>query len=223
MTRLIQENRGTIDKYIGDAIMAFWGAPMSDERHARDAVLTGLAMQATLQELNPILVEHGWPEIRIGVGVNTGRMSVGNMGSEFRMAYTVMADAVNLASRLEALTRQYGVGVLVGEATREACPDIVFRLVDRVRVKGKDKSVAIYQPLGVAGEVAEPVLDEARDFEAVLKAYLDKNWADAEARLLALKSRDPGKLYDVYLERIGHFRDNPPAADWDGVYTYTSK
>jgi adenylate cyclase len=223
MTRVIQGNRGTIDKYIGDAIMAFWGAPMSDERHARDAVITGLAMQASLQELNAHLKERGWPEVQIGVGINTGRMSVGNMGSEFRMAYTVMADAVNLASRLEALTRHYGIGVLVGEGTRSVCTDIVFRLIDRVKVKGKDKSVAIYQPLGVDGEIAEAVLQEARDFEAILEDYLARRWDAAETRLLAMKQRHPGKLYDVYLERIAHFRGSPPPSDWDGVYTYTSK
>jgi adenylate cyclase len=161
--------------------------------------------------------------VKIGVGVNTGRMSVGNMGSEFRMAYTVMADAVNLASRLEALTRHYGVGVLVGEGTRSVCTDIVFRLIDRVKVKGKDKSVAIYQPLGVDGEIAEAVLQEARDFEAILEDYLARRWDAAETRLLAMKQRHPGKLYDVYLERIAHFRGSPPPSDWDGVYTYTSK
>jgi len=222
-TRLIQQNKGTIDKYIGDAIMAFWGAPMSDDQHARDAVITGMAMQAALKELNPILQASGWPPVAIGVGVNTGRMSVGNMGSEFRMAYTVMADAVNLASRLEALTRQYGVGVLVGETTRDACPDIVFRLVDRVKVKGKDKSVAIYQPLGVSGQVSDEVLEEAREFEAMLADYLARSWDAAEDRLRALKFRGASKLYDVYIERIAHFREAPPPPDWDGVYTYTTK
>jgi adenylate cyclase len=156
---------GTIDKYIGDAVMAFWGAPMSDEHHARDAVLAGLAMQAALPELNPRLEARGWPPVRIGVGVNTGRMSVGNMGSEFRMAYTVMADAVNLASRLEALTRQYGVGILAGEATRAECPDIAFQQVDRVRVKGKDVPVAIFEPLGIAAELPPERLREAELFE----------------------------------------------------------
>jgi adenylate cyclase len=222
-TRLIQQNKGTIDKYIGDAIMAFWGAPMSDDQHARDAVITGMAMQEALKELNPALQARGWPPVAIGVGVNTGRMSVGNMGSEFRMAYTVMADAVNLASRLEALTRQYGVGVLVGEVTRDACPDIVFRLIDRVKVKGKDKSVAIYQPLGITGSVEQNVLDEARAFEAALDAYLARDWTLAEERLRALEARGPCKLYDVYLDRIGHFREAPPPEGWDGVYTYTTK
>ncbi len=222
-TRLIQHNKGTIDKYIGDAIMAFWGAPMSDEQHARDAVLTAMAMQASLDELNPVLVARGWPEVRIGVGVNTGRMSVGNMGSEFRMAYTVMADAVNLASRLEALTRQYGVGVLVGEATRESCPDLVFRFVDLVKVKGKDRAVAIYEPLGIQGQVGAAILEETAAFDAALEDYRARRWTEAEAKLVALRGRHDLKLWDVYLARIAHFREVPPPDEWDGVFTYTSK
>jgi len=223
MTRVVQEGRGTIDKYIGDAVMAFWGAPMSDEHHARDAVLAALAMQAALSELNPRLEERGWPAVRIGVGVNTGRMSVGNMGSEFRMAYTVMADAVNLASRLEALTRQYGVGVLVGEATREACPDLAFQIVDRVRVKGKDVPVAIHEPLGVAAELSSERLAEASAFEAAFADYQAQRWDEAEVRLMELRKGNARRLYDVYLDRVTHFRFNPPHADWDGVFTFTSK
>ena len=223
MTRLIQERKGTIDKYIGDAIMAFWGAPMSDEQHARDGVLTALAMQSTLAELNPVLEGRGWPSVRIGVGVNTGRMSVGNMGSQFRMAYTVMADAVNLASRLEGLTKQYGVGVLAGEATREACPDLSFMFVDRVRVKGKAQPVAIYEPLGVTAELSADRLAEAQAFETAVRDYHERRWDEAEKRLLALRQHKPSKLYDVYLERIAHFRDHPPPADWDGVFTFTTK
>ncbi len=223
MTRVIQEHRGTIDKYIGDAIMAFWGAPMSDERHARDGVLTALAMQRALAGLNPQLEARGWPAVRIGVGVNSGRMSVGNMGSEFRMAYTVMADAVNLASRLEGLTKEYGVGVLCGEATRAACPDILFRLVDRVRVKGKAMPVAIYEPLGVPAEVPAEVREEAGRFESALQAYQARDWDAAEAALKPLQGRAPCKLYEVYLERIAHFRGHPPPEDWDGVFTFTTK
>ncbi|MCU0842196.1 MAG: adenylate/guanylate cyclase domain-containing protein [Thiobacillaceae bacterium] len=223
MTRLVQERRGTIDKYIGDAIMAFWGAPMSDDRHASDGVLTALAMQASLAELNPVLEQRGWPAVRIGVGVNTGRMSVGNMGSRFRMSYTVMADAVNLASRLEGLTKQYGVGVLAGEATREACPEFAFMLVDRVRVKGKDRPVAIYEPLGVAAELPADRLAEAQAFEAAVADYQAGRWDAAEAALRGLRQRNPRKLYDVYLERIGHFRADPPPEGWDGVFTFTTK
>ncbi|MGQ9686189.1 MAG: CHASE2 domain-containing protein [Thiobacillaceae bacterium] len=223
MTRLIQARKGTIDKYIGDAIMAFWGAPVSDEQHARDGVLTALAMQSTLVELNPVLEARGWPPVRIGVGVNTGRMSVGNMGSEFRMAYTVMADAVNLASRLEGLTKQYGVGVLVGEATRAACPDISFMFVDRVRVKGKAQPVSIYEPLGVTAELSADRLAAAQAFEAAVHDYHERRWDEAEKRLLDLRQRQALKLYDVYLTRIAHFRDHPPPEDWDGVFTFTTK
>jgi adenylate cyclase len=223
MTKLVQDSRGTIDKYIGDAIMAFWGAPMSDDHHARDAVLTAMAMQATLADLNPVLERNGWPPVRIGVGVNTGRMSVGNMGSQFRMAYTVMADAVNLASRLEALTRQYGSLVLVGEDTKAACPDLAFMAIDRVRVKGKEVPVSIYEPLGVASEVAQERLDQAAAFEAALADYLARRWDAAEAKLRALNQARSAKLYDVYLARIEHFRTEPPPADWDGAFTFTTK
>jgi len=223
MTRIVQEGRGTIDKYIGDAVMAFWGAPMSDEHHARDAVLVALAMQKGLLELNPRLQEHGWPPVKIGVGVNTGRMSVGNMGSEFRMAYTVMADAVNLASRLEALTRQYGVGVLAGETTKAACPDLSFQLVDRVRVKGKDVPVAIYEPLGITAELPPERIKEAALFEAVLADYQARRWDEAEIKLMQLGKLNQRKLYQVYLDRVTHFRFNPPPAEWDGVFTYTTK
>ncbi|TCS73027.1 adenylate cyclase [Sulfuritortus calidifontis] len=223
MTRVVQEHRGTIDKYIGDAIMAFWGAPLSNERHARDGVLTALAMQRELAALNPQLEARGWPPVKIGVGVNTGRMSVGNMGSEFRMAYTVMADAVNLASRLEGLTKQYGVGVLCGEATRAACPDIAFRLIDRVRVKGKAQPVAIYQALGLKAELDAAVLRLAERFESALADYQARRWDAAESTLRALNTETPEPLYGVYLERIEHFRREPPPADWDGVFTYTTK
>jgi adenylate cyclase len=223
MTRVVQEGKGTIDKYIGDAIMAFWGAPMSDERHARDAVLAALAMQTTLTALNPQLEAKGWPALRIGVGVNTGRMSVGNMGSEFRMAYTVMADAVNLASRLEALTRQYGVGVLIGEATRAECPDIAFQIIDQVRVKGKDVPVTIYEPLGVTAEMAPERLKEAEQFEAAFQDYQGQRWDEAEIKLMEVRKLNARKLYDVYLDRVTHFRFNPPPTEWDGVFTFTTK
>ena len=223
MTRVVQDGRGTIDKYIGDAIMAFWGAPMSDDHHARDGVLVALAMQTALTELNPRLEERGWPTLKIGVGVNTGRMSVGNMGSEFRMAYTVMADAVNLASRLEGLTRQYGVGVLAGEATKAECPDLAFQQVDRVRVKGKDMPVSIYEPLGVLAELPPERLKEAELFDAAFADYIAQRWDDAEIKLMELGRMQPRKLYQVYLDRVTHFRFNPPGAAWDGVFTFTTK
>ena len=126
LSRVVYGHRGTIDKYMGDCIMAFWGAPLPDTRHAYHAVLSGLEMQRELAALQPHFKERGWPEIRIGVGINTGRVSVGNMGSEVRVAYTVMGDAVNLASRLEGITKEYGAGVVVGEVTKAAAPEFAL-------------------------------------------------------------------------------------------------
>ena len=139
------------------------------------------------------------------------------------MNSTVIADAVNLASRLEGLTKQYGVGVLCGEATRSACPDIAFRLIDRVRVKGKDTPTAIYEPFGVKAELAATILRAAEAFEAALADYQAQRWDAVESALRTLNEETPGKLYAVYLERIEHFRQQPPPADWDGVFTYTTK
>ncbi|HET9679313.1 MAG TPA: adenylate/guanylate cyclase domain-containing protein, partial [Gammaproteobacteria bacterium] len=148
MTRVIHEQRGTIDKYIGDAIMAFWGAPLMDTDHAEHAVESALLMNEAAAKLRQTFKQRGWPPLRVGIGLNTGSMNVGNMGSEFRMAYTVMGDAVNLGSRLEGLTKEYGVEILASESTREQAPGIQFVELDRVRVKGKEKPVAIFEPIG---------------------------------------------------------------------------
>lgn len=224
MTHIIQKHRGTIDKYIGDAIMAFWGAPLADPDHSRHALLAAMEMQQMLMQLREQFKTKGWPEICIGVGINTGTMSVGNMGSEFRMAYTVMGDAVNLASRLESITKQYGVGIIVGENTQKAVPDVVFRELDRVRVKGKDEPVAIYEPLGAAGQVDKTTLDELKLFQQVLKLYRALDWDLAEMQLLNLQQSSPEcALYRLYLERISYFRDHPPDVEWDGVFTFTTK
>jgi len=223
MTRIVQHNRGTIDKYIGDAIMAFWNAPVDLADHAPRAVQTALDMQAALPQLNREFAARGWPEVKIGVGVNSGRMSVGNMGSEFRMSYTVMGDAVNLGSRLEGITKQYGVGILATQATVDADPDHLFMKIDDVRVKGKETPVAIYEPLGRKDGLDEVVRQTASDFELAFARYQARDWEAAESMLRALGARAPRPLYDIYLERIAHFRATPPPADWDGVFVYTTK
>ncbi|MHB1053907.1 MAG: CHASE2 domain-containing protein [Thiobacillus sp.] len=223
MTHIVQHQRGTIDKYIGDAIMAFWNAPVDLTDHASRAVQTALEMQAALPQLNQEFAARGWPDVQIGVGANTGRMSVGNMGSEFRMSYTVMGDAVNLGSRLEGITKQYGVGILVTQTTVEADPVHVFMKIDDVRVKGKETPVAIYEPLGSKVDLDSVVKQNATDFEAAFAHYQKQDWDAAEAALRALNECAPRKLYDIYLERIAHFREAPPSADWDGVFVYTTK
>jgi adenylate cyclase len=223
MTRLIQQHQGTIDKYIGDAIMAFWNAPVDLADHAARAVATALDMQAALPQLNEEFAARGWPEVKIGIGVNSGRMSVGNMGSEFRMSYTVMGDAVNLGSRLEGITKQYGVGILATQPTVDADSAHAFMKIDEVRVKGKETPVAIYEPLGPKDGLADPLRQDAAAFEAAFASYQKQDWDAAEAALQALNTRAPRKLYDIYLERIAHFRETPPPADWDGVFVYTTK
>lgn len=224
LSRVIYKHRGTIDKYMGDCIMAFWGAPLPDAAHARNAILAGMEMQATLKALQPHLKERGWPEIHVGVGINTGRVSVGNMGSEVRVAYTVMGDAVNLASRLEGIAKQYGVGIVVGENTRNAVTDFVYCELDHVRVKGKDMPVAIYEPVGLVGEVSNALHDEVKLFHEVRRLYRKQDWDQAELQLMNLQRMSPDTaLYGIYAERVSYFRKNPPAADWDGVFVFQTK
>jgi adenylate cyclase len=224
MTRVIHERRGTIDKYMGDAIMAFWGAPLEDGEHARHALQAGLEMLSKVAEINKAFVAKGWPEIRIGVGINSGVMSVGNMGSEFRMAYTVLGDAVNLGSRLEGLTKGYSVSLIVSETTKEAVPEYAYREIDRVRVKGKDKPITIFEPLCARDDLDARWKDELKLYREALRMYRAQEWDMAEMNFLNLarSSRSPG-LYKVYVERVAHFRHQPPNKDWDGVFTHTSK
>lgn len=224
MTDTIQQNRGTIDKYIGDAIMAFWGAPLKDDKHAEHALLSALAMQKAIKDIGPDFVKRGWPKLEIGVGLNCGVMNVGDMGSSFRRAYTVMGDAVNLASRLEGLTKSYGVGILVSENIVNAVPNAVYRELDRVRVKGKLEPVSIYEPVGLKGAVVEQVLDEIDRFHRALDKYREQRWDEAEQALIKLAQADPKrKVYQVYIERIADLRMQPPGANWDGVFTHETK
>jgi adenylate cyclase len=224
MTEVIRRERGTLDKYIGDAIMAFWGAPMGDPEHARHAVIGALGMMKRLPELNKVLVAKGWPALKIGIGVNTGTMTVGDMGSPVRQSYTVMGDAVNLGSRLEGITKQYGVAIIVGEGTREKLgSEFVFRELDRVRVKGKAEPVGIYEPLGAAGEIGSEVLEQLKLWNQALQAYRSQDWDRAEMLLLNLIRNEPHYLYELYAKRINHCRQEPPGADWDGVTTFETK
>lgn len=147
MTDVIRAHRGTLDKYVGDAIVAFWGAPVADPLHARHAVAAALAMQAALPALNQLLAVRGWPPLRIGIGINSGTMVVGDMGSRHRRAYTVLGDAVNLAARLQGLSTHYDAGVIVGEATRQELGDWPCRELDRVAVRGRAAQVTIHEPL----------------------------------------------------------------------------
>ena len=224
MSLVIRGNGGTLDKYIGDAIMAFWGAPVEDASHARNGVITMLEMQKRATALAEEFKAKGWPPFRIGIGVNSGRMRVGDMGSKLRKAYTVMGDPVNLGSRLEGLTKQYGVGMLVGETTKKAVKDVVFREVDLVRVKGKDEAVAIYEPIGIEGKIEKTTLDELKIWNQFLKQYRAQDWDQGELSLLNLRRMNPDcELYESYSEEIVKHRKNPPGPGWDGVRKFEEK
>jgi adenylate cyclase len=224
VTRVIHESKGTIDKYIGDAIMAFWGAPMHNPQHASYAVRAGLAILDTLTTIQKDFKAKGWPEIDIGIGLNTGKMSVGNMGSQFRIAYTVMGDAVNLGSRLEGLTKQYGVKMIVSETTLQAAPEFTYRELDKVRVKGKHKPITIYEPLGVTENIGSEQLQTLDLLNQGLHNYRHQQWADAQSIFEQLAKQYPhDKLYSIYLERIAYYLESSPGVDWDGAFTHTSK
>lgn len=224
MTRTIHEHRGTIDKYMGDAIMAFWGAPLYDSQHARRAIDTAMEMLERLKEIQSQFKDKGWPEINIGIGLNTGIMNVGNMGSQFRMAYTVLGDAVNLGSRLEGATKEYGVQIIVSETTQAAVPEYLYRELDCVRVKGKDQPVAIFQPIGLHGKVALSIMAEVAHYKQALEHYRQKHWEEAKKEFMTLREQYPQRpLYRLYMQRIEYFMKQPPGEDWDGVYTFTTK
>jgi adenylate cyclase len=216
--------RGTLDKYMGDAIMAFWGAPVDDAEHARHGVLAALDMQKECEVLNAKFAARGWPPLRIGVGVNSGAVRVGDMGSRLRRAYTAMGDAVNVASRLERRTKAYAVGILVGEPTRRSVRDVVFREIDRIRVKGKDEAITIYEPLGLQSQIGQQALDELELWNSTLRAYRRQQWDQAEIDLEDLVRMNPTcSLYRAYAGRLAEKRCNPPPPEWDGVSAFEEK
>lgn len=223
MTKIIHEHRGTIDKYMGDAIMAFWGAPLNDENHAQNALNAALQMNDELTKINKKLAVKNWPQIKMGFGLNTGNMVVGNMGSSFRMAYTVMGDSVNLGSRIEGLTKYYGVDIIVSEFVKAQTPAMIYRELDIVRVKGKDKPVALYEPLGKAGELSAETLNTFNVYQEAIKHYRNGDLKLAEKQFKSLEKAELHPLYALYLERIAQFKKVPPASNWDGVYSHESK
>ena len=232
MTDIILEHQGVIDKYMGDCIMAFWNAPLDDPDHARHACRAALAMHARLQALNAELEREAreagrkFIPIHIGTGLNTGKCVVGNMGSDQRFDYSVLGDDVNLASRLEGQSKTYGVGVVIGPRTREKAPEFAALELDLIKVKGKTVPVRIYTLLGGPELAATPEFQRhLLAHDAMLSAYRARKWDEACERLADCR-RGPAalvKLYALYDQRIAAYRQAPPAADWDGAFTATSK
>ena len=226
MVDVIFRHKGILDKYIGDAIMALFGAPFQAEDDADRAVLTAQGMLIELEKLNARRAEEGLMAIHIGVGIAMGQVIVGNIGSPKRMEYTVIGDSVNLASRLEGATKYYGAGILVSEALmRRLKTPMLMRETDQLRVKGKLEPVTIFEVAGyMKGAARAAFQDSIGDHQAGLEAYRTQQWDRAEAAFRAvLERRGKDVTADLYLERIAMLRENPPPADWDGVWTMTEK
>ena len=223
MSSVIMETGGTVDKFIGDAVMAIWGAPLDDDNQAANAVRAALGMMEKLHEKQIQWQAEGLPAIDIGIGINTGLMSVGNFGSDERFDYTVLGDAVNLGARLEGSNKEYGTNIIISEYTREALGDRFFcRFIDMVKVKGKLKPVKIYEPL-VEGTPSEELQREVETFAQFMEEYHSCNFAKAAPIINELHENCPNKLYSLYRDRTQKYLETPPPPDWDGSFTFTSK
>jgi adenylate cyclase len=224
LTSLIRANRGTIDKYMGDCVMAFWGAPVETSEHAHLAVKSAMEMAHAVREINQDHQAKGLPDIGIGVGLNTGAMCVGDMGSNIRRAYTVIGDAVNLGSRLEGLCKVYGVDIVVSESTRKLAPDFAWQELDRVRVKGKETAVAIFWPMAPLAQMNEASNAELKTWTAFVKAYRAQNWDQADVQLINLMRMNAKKfLYQLYADRVASMRLLPFDPEWDGATNFETK
>lgn len=222
ITKIIFDNQGTIDKYVGDMVMAFWGAPIHDPKHASLAVIAALEMQQKITKMQDQFGDLGINEVAAGIGVHTGEMNVGDMGSSYRRAYTVLGDAVNLGSRLESLTKYYGVKMLTSEDTKKQCPEITFRYVDFVRVKGKKDAIKIYEPIAETKTVSSKQLKHIKSHELIFETYNSGDWEAAKGMLEGAFESTGELIYRLYLERMQDHSYKAPE-NWDGIHTHTNK
>ncbi|MBD3307103.1 CHASE2 domain-containing protein [candidate division KSB3 bacterium] len=225
MTKVVLEYEGTLDKYMGDAIMAFYGAPLRQEDHALRACRTAVDMIARLHELQIGWEHRGLPPMDIGIGINSGVMSVGNMGSEERFDYTIMGDNVNLASRLEGINKQYGTNIAISEFTYALIQDepFIVRELDSVRVKGKEEPITIYELRGY-GVCDEPTTRLLHVFSEGLAAYKSQQWEHAITAFKQVLQMQPDDApAALYITRCEEYTRNPPPADWDGVFVMKTK
>ncbi|MEM7212772.1 MAG: adenylate/guanylate cyclase domain-containing protein, partial [Pseudomonadota bacterium] len=231
LTDVIISNEGTIDKYMGDAVMAFWNAPRETSEHQLKSVRAMLDFDPIMADLNQEFQAMGLPDIDIGVGINTGECSVGNMGSLKRLAYSCVGDSVNLAARLEGQTKAYGVRNLIGSATAEvATQNFACVELDAVAVKGRSQPETIFTVAGASDVLGSTAFRNLRDRLAQARTYyLRQEWDASEAAfrqaadLGTVGGFDPRAFASIMIERIEDYRLEPPSADWDGVYVATSK
>jgi adenylate cyclase len=204
--------------------MAFWGAPVETPRHAELAVRSAIDMAQAVGRINEEHRAKGMPEIGVGIGLNTGTMCVGDMGSDIRRSYTVIGDSVNLGSRLEGLSKVYGVDIVVSETTRKQVAEFAWQALDRVRVKGKEQAVGIFHPVAPATSLDKQTAEELRTWSAFLKAYRAQDWDQCDLQLLNLQRLGAKKyLYELYSERVASMRLLPFDPTWDGATNFETK
>jgi len=231
MTKIVFDTHGTLDKYIGDAVMAFWGAPYEEATHASDACIAALNMMSRVHELQKVWESEGKPKLDIGVGLNSGVASVGNMGSSLRYGYTALGDTVNLSSRLEGLNKDYGTHILANESTFQAAKDggFLFREIDVIRVKGKMQGVTIYELYGRFSELQKngsmpDVQERFQQFADARALYSRRKWSEAQAAFQAILDRWPDEGPSrTYWKRCQEYLFDEPPSTWDGVFTMTHK
>jgi adenylate cyclase len=232
MTDIILSRRGTIDKYMGDCVMAFWNAPLDDPTHGEHGCESALVMLGALAQLNATLEAEALAEERtfhplhIGIGLNTGQCVVGNMGSDQRFDYSVIGDPVNLASRLEGQSKMYGVTIVISENTFAAVPDWAAVELDLIVVQGKEEAIRIYTLLGDESMGRSESFAQFRSAHAkMIDAYRERRWEDALAALDRCRPQEPQLtgFYDLYAARIANFLEVPPPPDWNGVFVAKSK
>jgi len=224
LSEIISRHGGTVDKYMGDSVMAFWGAPVDSPMHAALAVRAAVDMAEAMEKLSATNHALGRPEVSIGIGMNTGLMSVGDMGSVIRRSYTVIGDAVNLAARLEGLSAAYGVAIVATEATAKAAPEFVWQELDRVRVKGRQQAVTIYAPVALHTAIDPEVVRTLGQWAEVLEGYRAQRPTEVKPLLDALMAEDAKKvLYRLYAERLASMASRPFDPEWDGATRFESK
>lgn len=225
MAQILMDNMAMVDKFIGDAVYAFWNAPLYNPHHARHALIAALLMKQALEDLNNNWEVDGLPVIHAGIGINTGTARIGNIGSENRLSYTAIGDTVNLASRLEGLTKVYNVPIIVSAATYNQVKDqeFIFRMLDKIRVAGKKKPTTVYELVGEENQVSSKISQEIMKYNEALAAYFKCEFKTALQLFQQLSYGNYNKLYKLFAKRCKNYLDNPPKKPWDGISTFLSK
>lgn len=225
MAKILMDNMAMVDKFIGDAVYAFWNAPLYNPHHARHAIIAALLMKQALKDLNNNWEVSGLPVIHAGIGINTGTARIGNIGSEDRLSYTAIGDTVNLASRLEGLTKMYNIPIIVSAATYNKVKDqeFIFRILDKIRVAGKKRPTTVYELVDEENQVSPKISHEIMKYNEALAAYFKGEFKTALQLFQQLSDKNYNQLYKLFTQRCKSYLDNPPKEPWDGISTFISK